>query len=471
MDGKVLHESAPWLKPIELLGEAKNIKLHISQPVCQDHSESTAGLDTIVGRKWKYDMAVNRSFDEHGQSGIHGVSTGNNGSTLVLYDFKPGSVLVVEVEPAADAGKAVAELDATEAEWKSAVATELAALNLTEMNFVLYRCQQEENAEFGEGGPYGPTVQVYDVPGLGRLQYCGLQGLMTAIETAVPANDLAHAVCNTLREGNWLIDYHANRLDRRPEGKKLAAVLRSRFDRIGRLPRSVIPAQFLADFSYVYDAAIQTSYSKMSPLVQNGSAFVKDLVMAGIQLYGSEDGPTGKVEMLAAGLPFFASGWMRTWGRDTFIALRGNLILAGRFKEAKNMIRMFAETTRHGLIPNLLDRGEKPRFNCRDAAWWFLQSIQDYAELAPEGNDILNMEIMRNFPFDDQEKYRHLYVFSPLPDCRRTVRREESARACGRGGLGHLDIDAACCFGLWATGIPTSSSARASRSTCRPKLS
>ena len=33
----------------------------------------------------------------------------------------------------------------------------------------------------------------------------------------------------------------------------------------------------------------------------------------------------------------------------------------------------FARTLRYGLIPNLLsERGHRPRYNCRDAVWWFV---------------------------------------------------------------------------------------------------
>lgn len=44
---------------------------------------------------------------------------------------------------------------------------------------------------------------------------------------------------------------------------------------------------------------------------------------------------------------------------------------------------------RHGLIPNLHDRGNNTRYNARDATWFFLQAIKDYILIAVDGIDIL----------------------------------------------------------------------------------
>ena len=107
---------------------------------------------------------------------------------------------------------------------------------------------------------------------------------------------------------------------------------------------------------------------------------------------------------LAAGLPHFSTGWTRCWGRDTFISFKGGVLIPGMFEEAKSIIKMFAATLRHGLIPNLLDSGNNPRYNCRDATWWFIKAVGDYIEFTGD-SAILKEEIRMRFLSNDMAEH------------------------------------------------------------------
>ena len=81
---------------------------------------------------------------------------------------------------------------------------------------------------------------------------------------------------------------------------------------------------------------------------------------------------------------------------------RINLYILRHFRPRHHILG-YAACVRHGLIPNLLDGGRKPRYNCRDASWWWLQCIQDYCTIVPDGLKILSDPVSRIFPSDSSQ--------------------------------------------------------------------
>ena len=250
--------------------------------------------------------------------------SGDDGRVEIsLEDLPPGGVVVVEVEPQAShqaALKVLSQLD------RSSLGLAVAGLDLTEVQFVLYQCS-EEGRETG--------FAAYNVPGLGDLNYCGLAGLVPVLDRMRTDNNLGHPLASNLRAGDWLMDYITTRLESRPSTVALSSWLKEVFSSVRSLPRYLVPRYFHSVVMTAYQVVVEHSYSLMSPFVREGCELVRLLAQGSIihtsHLASAPLPPlsphlsppaSSNPPTLAAGLPHFATGYMRSWGRDTFISLR-----------------------------------------------------------------------------------------------------------------------------------------------------
>ena len=100
------------------------------------------------------------------------------------------------------------------------------------------------------------------------------------------------------------------------------------------------------------------------------SAFASQLHRsADAYLVARESGRT-----LVAGFP-----WFTDWGRDTFIAMRGLLLVSGRHEAAESILLEWANTLSEGMLPNRFpDYGSTPEYNAVDASLWFVVAVHEY---------------------------------------------------------------------------------------------
>lgn len=127
-------------------------------------------------------------------------SEGPYAEIIVPEYFPPGSIMIYETQ--------LHNFDTSLDEFCSQGAQEVFdSLDLVELNVVLYRVDGEERD--ATDGKFG----VYDVPGLGKLVYCGLEGWMHPLRHVMKYNDLGHPLCAHLREGSWALDYVHERLN------------------------------------------------------------------------------------------------------------------------------------------------------------------------------------------------------------------------------------------------------------------
>nr|XP_023029124.1 glycogen debranching enzyme [Leptinotarsa decemlineata] len=386
----------------------------------------------------EYEVSMKQHINVTESDILEKVDSGTQNVTQLNFkNFKPGSVVVVRVSLPESMKNAVEKVRNLIDKFSLKEQTDLSAIiskmTLGDLNRALYRCDQEERDE-------GFGFDTYNIPNFGPMVYAGLQGFMSLLSNIRPSNDLGHPMCANLRDGNWMIDFIWKRLKLDPGTEELGHWIEENTKCFTDIPRYLVPCYFDMLVTGIYILLMEKCFNSMTNFVKNGSTFARGLSLGSVQFGAhikSADLPTlspnlappkpltrktdsGEVVQacvtLSAGLPHFSVGYMRNWGRDTFIALRGLFILTGRYQEAREHILGYAACLRHGLIPNLLDGGRNPRFNCRDAVWWWLHCIKEYVTEAPDGISILSDKVSRIFPKDDSAAQPPGAVDQPLHD-------------------------------------------------------
>ncbi|PYH49928.1 glycogen debranching enzyme [Aspergillus saccharolyticus JOP 1030-1] len=407
-------DSKAILAPTRLVGtQAKHI--------------GTWQLEVDASENTKKEVSGDKSYLKGLPSRVHAIEgtkveqDGNDTVISVLEALVAGSIALYETSiPSAEHASGL------DAHITEGVDDAFANLNLVDLNFVLYRCEAEErDSSNGQDG-------VYNIPNHGSLVYAGLQGWWSVLENIIKYNELGHPLCDHLRNGRWALDYIVARLEKAAKTERYSALhkpsawLREKFAAVRGLPSFLLPRYFAIIVQSAYNAAWKRGLQLLGDNIQKGQEFIHQLGMVSVQMTGYVNSaslwPTKAVPSLAAGLPHFAVDWARCWGRDVFISLRGLLLCTSRFDDAKEHIFAFASVLKHGMIPNLLGSGKLPRYNSRDSVWFFLQSIQDYTKMAPDGIKLLDEKIPRRFlpyddtwfPFDDPRAYSKYSTISEV---------------------------------------------------------
>ena len=316
-----------------------------------------------------------------------------NGKESVIHFkyFPPGAYIVLKVVLNQDSldhlpsiRNAIHQLTKTSAKDEETKDTEkfICKMSLEELNVLLFRCSEEETGE-------QILSDVYNIPEYGSLIYAGLQGFVSVLEKTRLDNNLGHPIFENLRRGDWMMEYIVCRLfkyhdldpQRRQNLLAFALWLQHLFASVSKLPRYLIPAYFDLIISTLYCKALDRCWTLMSSVkssnfcIVNGSSFLQRLALNSVLFVGhlrsallpqSFLGDEKCLGLsLSAGLPHFSVSLFRNWGRDTFISVRGLLLLNNRFIEAKELILGYGSCLRHGLIPNLLGEGKCARYNAR----------------------------------------------------------------------------------------------------------
>ncbi|EZG43752.1 putative glycogen debranching enzyme [Gregarina niphandrodes] len=324
--------------------------------------------------------------------------------------YPPGSVCVLYAKLARADSEVVAAMEELDGVMES--------LSLSDVNYLMWSCDPEERDR--SAGAAG----VYMFPDTRACVYAGVMGAVDALAEARRARASECGSCGiyrNVREGDWLLDYHASRVCRRfgeqPLGRWWARVTAA--VKHTRQPATKTHAVEVL-FGEVHRRCVRRVLNALRAGKLRRAPLGAALAVAATQVVGEV--PSACLDATnrhvvpystSAGLPFFTTEYMREWGRDTLLSVAGLSEALQRWDVYRTTLLAYARVLRHGMIPNLLDSSTNPRYNARDAVHFWLCALQRFFYAAPEGSRILDEPVAL--------KYHHSLTYE-LPFATRTVK-------------------------------------------------
>lgn len=106
------------------------------------------------------------------------------------------------------------------------------------------------------------------------------------------------------------------------------------------------------------------------------------------------------IHSIIAGYP-----WFTDWGRDAMLSLPGLTLITGRYRVARNVLKLFGEHMEYGIIPNFFPDGDgKPTYNTVDASLWFAHASYSYLRYTRD------FSFVRSFLYDRLRQLVNWYV-------------------------------------------------------------
>jgi glycogen debranching enzyme len=304
------------LEPLMIQGTIEDIlfEMNLSWKNNENKLESfIRDIDHINGLRDKdIDMYINEHVKKDQCRFVKIIQEDENKITKVSFnkqDLLPGTVIAFQINLLANAKQASNELknELFQNELNS-FRTLISRCSLVDLNYILYRCKNEENNE------------IYLIPEHGSLVYAGLQGiesLLIQMRCLTTEQMIKHPLCIHLKQGKWLMLYIAQRLFENKRTQLIGQWYEKYFQYIEKLPRYLVPVYFDILIHRTYNICVERAIDLMSSsFIQQGSLFIKTLAMTSVQMMGivsnarlpdyEDNNKENEWPSMAAGLPNFA---------------------------------------------------------------------------------------------------------------------------------------------------------------------
>ena len=133
-------------------------------------------------QKFRSQLKVNLKVDESEM--IKAVKVGDS-NEIIFTQFPYSSVIAFKVSMSAPHLKALQQINETISKFDendSEINSIVSNLSLNDLNFVLFRCNQEETDDINSGA--------YELPNIGKMNYCGIASIVFYLRHIRTNNDL-----------------------------------------------------------------------------------------------------------------------------------------------------------------------------------------------------------------------------------------------------------------------------------------
>eukprot|EP00792_Barthelona_sp_PAP020_P002306 TRINITY_DN13774_c0_g1_i1.p1 TRINITY_DN13774_c0_g1~~TRINITY_DN13774_c0_g1_i1.p1 ORF type:complete len:1451 (+),score=388.30 TRINITY_DN13774_c0_g1_i1:36-4388(+) len=241
---------------------------------------------------------------------------------------------------------------------------------------------------------YGAKSEGYEIYRFHDIEpvYHGIAGWYLLLKDLITRGEMGGSVMDNLRQGPWAYDFVIG-IVKEANCKELLPVIEG-LKHAREVPAYLGPRNLWIVVKYCYNQLTKDFFKKLPDWI-NKSPTISAVSLMHMQLISSDKSMIAGTDIpsMSAGLPHFASDWARCWGRDTYLALPGLCLATGKFATARQILLGGAAVEYRGLIPNLIDEGRNPRYNARDATWFYLRALMMYIRCAPNGKSILKEKV------------------------------------------------------------------------------
>jgi len=304
------------LEPLLIQGTIEDILFEMNLSWLNNENKLQSFIRDIDNINGLCNKDIQMYLDEHikkDQSHLVKIIQDNeNKMTKIIFNqdkFLPGSVIAFQVNLLSNAKQSSNELRKEIFENNLlSFRSLISKCSLVDLNYILYRCKNEENNE------------IYLIPEYGSLVYAGLQGiesLLIQMRLLTTEQMIKHPLCIHLKQGNWLMLYLIQRFIENKRTKLIGQWYEKYFQFIEQLPKYLIPVYFDLLIHRTYNICIERAIDLMpTTFIQQGSIFIKNLAMTSVQMMGivsnarlpnyEDNNQENDWPSMAAGLPNFS---------------------------------------------------------------------------------------------------------------------------------------------------------------------